>query len=52
MDFFSLLDQMPDPKKKLLDEEFEQEDQELEEELYIKSFEAAELQQEGGLHES
>lgn len=53
MDFLSLLDQMPDPEKKLtLEEEFEQEDQELEEELYIKSFEAAELQQEGEEYES
>ena len=47
MDFVALLDQIPDPKKRGLEEEYEQEDQELEEELYNKAFDAAELQQEG-----
>ena len=47
MDFLALLDQMPDPEKQALEEEFELEDQELEKELYNKAFDAAELQQEG-----
>lgn len=55
MDFLALLDQMPDLeeyRQAVLEEERELErelevEQELEEELYNKSFDAAELQQEG-----